>query len=327
MLSFIATLAAVLVFAQAAPAERQAAAWATKDLRAGIIGTDTSHVPAFTKAFRDHPEWRIKVVAAFKGGSPDFPISANRLEGFAKTIQTEYGVEIVDSIDALLAKVDVVLLESVDGRPHLAQVTPVLKARKAVFVDKPLAASLEDARKIAALARETGTPLFTSSSVRFHPDIPRMRTVDSIGKVQRVQANYQLNVVPFHPDLYYYGVHGVEALYAVMGTGCTTLSRKVAPDSDVTTCTWKDGRVGVYNALLKADPKLPVLELTGSSGTASTGPAANYDGLIVAIAEFFHTGRSPVPIAETLEVLEFMTAAQMSKDKGGAAVKLADLRR
>jgi hypothetical protein len=113
----------------------------------------------------------------------------------------------------------------------------------------------------------------------------------------------------------------------VMGTGCTTLSRKVAPDSDVTTCTWKDGRVGVYNALLKADPKQPVLELTGSSGTASTGPAANYDGLIVAIAEFFHTGRSPVPIAETLEVLEFMTAAQMSKDKGGAAVKLADLRR
>jgi hypothetical protein len=104
MLSFIATLAAVLVFAQAAPAERQAAAWATKDLRAGIIGTDTSHVPAFTKAFRDHPEWRIKVVAAFKGGSPDFPISANRLEGFAKTIQTEYGVELVDSIDALLAR-------------------------------------------------------------------------------------------------------------------------------------------------------------------------------------------------------------------------------
>ena len=155
MLCFIATLAAVFVFAQAAPAERPAPAWATKTLRAGIIGTDTSHVPAFTKAFRDHPEWRIKVVAAFKGGSPDFPISANRLEGFAKTIQTEYGVELVDSIDALLAKVDVVLLESVDGRPHLAQVTPVLKARKAVFVDKPLAASLEDARKIAALARET----------------------------------------------------------------------------------------------------------------------------------------------------------------------------
>ena len=324
---FTATLAASLVFIQAAPAERPAPAWATKDLRAGIIGTDTSHVPAFTKAFRDHPEWRIKVVAAFKGGSPDFPVSANRVDGFAKTIQNDYGVEFVDSVEALIAKVDVVLLESVDGRPHLAQVTPVLKAKKAVFVDKPLAASLEDARRIAALAQETGTPLFTSSSVRFHPDIPRMRKVDSIGKVERVRANYQLNVVPFHPDLYYYGIHGVEALYAVMGTGCTTLSRKVTPDSDVTTCTWKDGRVGVYNALLKSGEKQPVLELTGSSGTASTGTPANYDGLVAAIAEFFHTGRSPVPIAETLEVFEFMTAAQISKDKGGAPVQLADLRR
>ena len=93
-----------------------------------------------------------------------------------------------------------------------------------------------------------------------------MRNINSIGKVERVQANYQLNIVPFHPDLYYYGIHGVEALYAVMGTGCTTLTRKVAPDSDVTTCTWKDGRVGVYNALLKPDPKQPVLELTGSTG-------------------------------------------------------------
>ncbi len=196
-----------------------------------------------------------------------------------------------------------------------------------MFVDKPLAASLEDARRIAALAKETGTPLFSSSSVRFHPDIPKMRDIKSIGVVSRVQANYQLNMVPFHPDLYYYGIHGVEALYAVMGTGCTAVTRAVTPDSDVTTCHWKDGRVGVYNALLKQGQKQPVLELTGTKGTATTGGPANYDGLIAAIAEFFHTGRSPVPIAETLEVFEFMTAAQISKDKGGAAVKLADLRR
>src|SRR3954471_17495838 len=182
MRTFIATLAA-LALARAAGQERAAPAWATRDLRAGIIGTDTSHVPAFTRAFRDHPEWRIKVVAAFKGGSPDFPLSANRIEGFAKTIHDDYGVELVDSIDALLATVDVVLLESVDGRPHLAQVTPVLKARKAVYVEKPLAASVEDGRQIAALVKETGTPLFSSSSVRFHSDIPAMKTIKWIGKV------------------------------------------------------------------------------------------------------------------------------------------------
>jgi len=299
--------------------------WATKSLRAGIIGTDTSHVPAFTATFESHPEWKIKVVAAFKGGSPDVPISANRVEGFARTIQEKNGVEIVDSIEALLGKVDVVLLESVDGRPHLAQITPVLKAHKRVFVDKPLAASLEDVRRILQLSKQTGTPVFTASSARFHSDIARLRNNPGVGKVTKVQASYALNPLPFHPDLFYYGIHGVEALYAVMGTGCVNVARKVEGDTDITTGTWKDGRVGVYYAL-KPKEKQPVIRVWGDKGTTESSGPEGYDELVIAIAEFFQTGRSFVPPAQTLEEFEFMTAAQLSKERGGAEVKLAELR-
>jgi predicted dehydrogenase len=300
--------------------------WATRDLRAGIIGTDTSHVPQFTKTFASRPEWRIKVVAAYKGGSPDLPISANRLEGFARTISEEHGVEFVDSIEALLAKVDVVLLESVDGRPHLAQVAPVLKAGKRVFIDKPLAASLSDARQIVELSKQTGTPFFTASSVRFHPDLARLRANAGVGNVARVDATYVLNKIDFHPDLFYYGIHGVEALYAVMGTGCERLTRRVTAEGDVSTCRWRDGRVGVYHGLPKADPARPLLVVTGDAGTASTTGTAGYDGLVRVIAEFLHTGRTPVDPAESLEVIEFMTAADRSKERQGAEVALAELR-
>jgi hypothetical protein len=301
-------------------------AWAGKELRAGIIGTDTSHVPQFVKIFHAHPEWKIKVVAAFKGGSPDLPLSANRLEGFAKTIQ-DGGVEIVDSIDALIAKVDVVLLTSVDGRPHLAQVTPVFKAGKRVFIDKPLAASLDDARRIAALSKETRTPFFSASSVRFHKELPSLRATTTLGKVKKVEATYLLQPLEFHPDLFYYGIHGVEALYAVMGTGCTTLTRRVEGDLDVTTCTWKDGRVGAYRGLPKNDATQPLVRLTGENGTVETKGAADNEGIVRAIAEFFHTGRTPVDVAQTIEVFEFMTAAQLSKQRGGAEVKLSELRK
>lgn len=312
-----------LASAPQTPAE--APAWATRELRAGIIGTDTSHVPQFVKTFHSHPEWKIRIVAAFKGGSPDLPLSANRLEGFAKTIQAA-GVEIVESIDSLLQNVDVVLLTSVDGRPHLAQVTPVLKAGKRVFIDKPLAASLDDARGIAALSRQTRTPFFSASSVRFHRQIPELRKNASPGRIKRVDATYVLNTIEFHPDLFYYGIHGVEALYAVMGTGCVSLSRKMEGDVDVTSCTWKDGRVGVYRGLPKADPKQPLIRMIGEKGAAETTGAADSETLAKAIAEFFHTGRSPVDAAETIEVFEFMTAAQLSKERGGADVKLAELR-
>jgi predicted dehydrogenase len=300
--------------------------WATRDLRAGIIGTDTSHVPAFTAFFQSHPEFRIKVVAAYKDGSPDIPLSANRVDGFARTIHDDNGVEIVESIEALLARVDVVLIESVDARAHLAQVTPALKAGKRTFVDKPLAANVADGRQIQQLSADTGTPVFSSSSYRFHPDIARLRDRPDVGRVITVQASSPLNLLPHHPDLYYYGVHGVEALYAVMGTGCISVSRVVTPEADVTTGTWRDGRTGVYYGVSGESKKLPMLRVVGDNGAAEASSSEGYEGLEVAMAEFFHTGRSPVDPAETLEILEFMSAAQLSKDRGGATVLLTDAR-
>ena len=327
IVGFAVTCGAALTgYGSTASQAGESPAWAARELRAGIIGTDTSHVPAFTKVLHSHPEWKVRVVAAYKGGSPDLAISANRVEGFAKTIQNEHGVEIVESIEALLPKVDVVLLTSVDGRPHLAQATPVFKAGKRVFIDKPLAASLDDVHRIVQLSKATGTPFFSASSVRFHPEIARLRENAGVGKITSVRATYLLTPIEFHPDLFYYGIHGVEALYAVMGRGCATLSRRMEGEADVTTCRWKDGRTGIYHGIAKADPKLPLLSVTGAASTATVFGAGGNEGLIRAVAEFFHTGRPPVDLAETIEVFEFMTAAQRSKERNGAQVALEELR-
>ncbi len=301
-------------------------AWATKNLRAGIIGTDTSHVPAFTGVLHKHPEWRVKVVAAFKGGSADLPASANRVEKFAKDIHEKYGVEIVESIEALLAKVDVVLLESVDGRPHLAQARPVLKAGKRLFIDKPFTAGLADAREIVRLSKETGTPMFSCSCSRFQPEIWKLRTDPGVGKVTKVQGSSPFNVEPHHPDLFWYGVHGCEALYTVMGPGCVSVRRKAEGNFDITTGKWKDGRIGVYRGVKKGDYK-PVIKIWGTDGTCETKGGFGYDGLLKVMAEFFHTGVPPIDPQETLEIFEFMTAAQLSKERGGAEVKLEELRK
>ena len=131
-------------------------------VRVGIIGLDTSHVVAFTSAMNDAAASgalaSVRVVAAYPGGSPDIPSSRDRLAGFTADLKTR-GVIIVDSIPALLDQVDAVLLESVDGRPHLDQVRPVFEAGKRVFIDKPLAGSLEDAVQIYLLGREHNVPV------------------------------------------------------------------------------------------------------------------------------------------------------------------------
>ena len=127
------------------------------DLRVGVIGTDTSHVPAFAKLLNSDPGAAdhvagARVVAAYKGGSKDIADSIGRVDQFAEDARTKYGVEVVPDIPTLLSKVDVVLLSSLDGRVHLEQARPVIAAHKPLFIDKPLAATLEDAREIARLA-------------------------------------------------------------------------------------------------------------------------------------------------------------------------------
>jgi hypothetical protein len=299
-----------------------------RPLRAGLIGLDTSHVIAFTKAFHSpdpKPELSgVRVVAAFPGGSPDLPASRDRVEGYTKQLRDEFGVEIVDSIEALLPKVDVVLLESVDGRPHLAQVEPVLRAKKPVFIDKPLAGSLADAIRIYEMAEKEGVPVFSSSSLRFSPSIARMRNSDQAGDVLGCESWGPAPTEEHHPDLFWYGIHGVESLYTVMGPGCERVARTKTDGADLVVGTWKDGRIGTFRGIRQGRADYGVL-VFGSKGVVPSTGYGGYEPLLAEIRTFFRTGRPPVSAAETIELFAFMEAADESHRRGGAPVSIAEV--
>jgi predicted dehydrogenase len=318
-------LSAVVVLIASAGATR---ADEPKPLKVGIIGLDTSHVTAFTSVLNNpkvRPELAgARVVAAYPGGSEDVEASRTRVKGFTDTLRDKYGVEIVDSIDALLAKVDVVLLESVDGRPHLEQVKPVLKAGKPVFIDKPVAGSLADAIRIYDLAKQHKVPVFSSSSLRFAGEIPAIKKSDKVGNLLGCVTYAPCSLEPHHPDLFWYGVHGVETLYALMGTGCESVSRVQTKDTDVVTGVWKDGRVATFRGIRSGKQDYGMV-VFGSKGIESQKINAGYEPLLVEIVKFFRGGPPPVSAGETIELFAFMEAADESKRQGGAPVKLADV--
>ena len=128
----------------------------------------------------------MEVVAGFPGGSPDVPSSFNRVEGFTQKLRDK-GIKIYDSIPEMLKNVDVVLLEEVDGRPHLELARPVIAAGKPLFIDKPLAGSLADAVAIAELARKHNVPCFSCSSVRYSPSITSLRDNEEVGEIEVFQ--------------------------------------------------------------------------------------------------------------------------------------------
>ena len=299
-------------------------------LRAGIIGCDTSHAPAFTKIINttdaDLQHTGVLVVAAFPDGSDDIPSSRDRVSKFTDEFRV-MGVDIVDSIDALLKRVDVVLLESVDGRKHLSQVRPVLAAGKPVFIDKPLAGSLADALEIIELAEEYNTPFFTSSALRFTPAIHAARAEDSsLGSVIGCAAYSPCHLEPHHPDIFWYGIHGVETLFTIMGKGCEKVTRFHANDVELLVGVWGDGRIGTYRGQRSGKQDYGSMVFGDKSNRAISG-FGGYKPLVEEIVRFFETRHPPVSADETLEILAFMEAADESKRQGGAPVSLESVLR
>ncbi|MDX2029068.1 MAG: Gfo/Idh/MocA family oxidoreductase [Blastocatellia bacterium] len=322
----VVLIAMLFLLVGAGPATRGSGAQAP-EIRIGIIGTDTSHVPAFTKLLNDpNDPNRIpgaRVVAAFKGGSPDVESSHTRVEKFAAEIHDKYGVEIVGSIEELCRKVDAVLLESVDGRPHLSQVRPVLAAGKRVFIDKPFASSYADAREIVRLAREARVPFFSSSSLRYANDLQAIKRNESLGALMGAFTYGPAPTEPHHPDLFWYGIHAVEMLYTLMGPGCESVTRVNTPGADVVVGRWKDGRTATIRGTRAGKQDYGVIAF-GEKTTLTTTPPmkVDYRNLLVEIIKFFQTGTPPIAPEETLEMMAFMEAADLSKARGGAPVPL-----
>jgi predicted dehydrogenase len=291
--------------------------------RVGIIGLDTSHSVAFTKLLNAPDAGAdlggYRVVAAYPKGSPDIESSVSRVPGYIEEVK-KLGVQLVPSIADLLKKVDVVLLETNDGRPHFEQAMPVLKAGKRLFIDKPVAASLAQVVAIYEAAQQYKVPVFSSSSLRYMVSAQEVVS-GKVGKVLGADAYSPAHLEKTHPDLFWYGIHGVETLYTVMGPGCKSVVRVHTENTDLVVGTWEDGRVGTFRGTRSGKSEYGGTAF-GENGTALLGPYDGYRPLLVQIVQFFQTGIPPVSPTETMEIYAFMEAADESKRQGGVPVTL-----
>lgn len=317
----------MMVLAMLIPIGGFAQAQSKAPIKVGIIGLDTSHVIAFTRALNDPSDKNyipgFRVVAAYKGGSHDDKDSWSRVDKFTAEVRDKWHVKIVKGIPTLCSMVDVVLLESVGGRQHLEQVKPVFAAHKPVFIDKPLAGSYKDGKEIYELGKAAHDPWFTASSLRFWSETERLAHPEGIGQVLTYDVLGPTSREPHVPSLFNYGVHAVEMLYQLMGPGCETVSMQTSGNEDVVVGKWKDGRLGVMRGFSSGLYDFSIT-VYGTKGVLhSSGDLEGYGGLLEQITRFFKTGVVPVDPRESLEALAFMQAADLSSARGGAAVPLS----
>ncbi len=298
-------------------------------VRLGMVGLDTSHVPEFTRLINGPsqvaPGGRVRIVAALPAGNPEFPLSRDRVEGYTEAVRN-LGVRLVSSLEELLEQVDGVMVQSVDGGQHLAQAAPVFAAGKPIFIDKPLAGSLRDVLEIAALGDRYRVPWFTASSLRYTGGFPELRVDRRLDRILGCDVYGPCRTVPGHPDLFWYGVHGVDLLYSLLGCGCQTVSAVRTEHTEHVTGLWSAGRVGTFRGLRGAPVETGWgVTVSGCSAVVQTARTYDYEPLVREIVQFFLSGIAPVSPAEMVEVFAFMEAAEESCRRGGSSVALTEV--
>lgn len=298
---------------------------AQAQMKIGIIGLDTSHSIAFTNFLNGQEkkdEYKdFKIVAAYPYGSKTIQSSYDRIPVYVQQVE-EFGVEIVSSIDELLQKVDFVMLETNDGNLHLEQAYQVFKSGKPLFIDKPLGATLAQSIAIFQLAKEYDVPVFSSSSLRYMPRTQKIRNGE-FGKVIGADCYSPASREKTHPDFGWYGIHGVETLFTIMGKGCVSVNRMSAEGTDVVVGLWGDGRIGTFRGIREGKSSYGGMVFT-DKGIEPVGPYEGYEYLLREILIFFRTGTSPVSEDETLEIFTFMQASNESKRKNGQIILMED---
>lgn len=288
-------------------------------LKVGIIGLDTSHAIAFTKLLKDYDD--VEVTHAYPKGSEKIESSASRIPGYT-TEMKQLGVEIVADLEDLVQACDAFMLETNDGTLRLEQAKILFEGGKPVFIDKPVAAQYDEVVQIYNLAKEKNIPIFSSSGLRYTEKM--MEITSENPQVLSAHTFSPAFTEPSHSDLFWYGIHGVEMLYTLMGTGCSSVKTIHSDDFTTVIGIWEDGRQGVFRGTRAGAHSYGGTVFTEEK-TYETGSFDNYQGLVGKVVDFFITNTPDVSHEETLEIYAFMEAAKLSRIKGGEEIFLNEL--
>jgi predicted dehydrogenase len=320
-----ATVAAAglgLMYPNSMMAAGSAATAAPAGKRIGMLGLDTGHCMDFTRLFNAPDAGdryrNYRVTAACPEGTKLIREWKDRIPQITEKMKRE-GVEIVDSTEELLDRVDAVLMTCIDGNRHLELAMPVLKSGKPLFIDKPFTASYSDACAIVEAARKYGTPMFSSSSLRYLAGVDSVS--ETVGKITGADTYGPASVEPHHPDLFWYGIHGIEILFAIMGAGCKSVRRTYSPNTDIVVGVWNDGRTGTFRGTRNGKYGFGAT-VFGEKDIVHLNRDEGYSPLLVKIAEFYDTKTVPFPVEQTLEIIAFMEAADESKKQDGKEIQL-----
>jgi len=290
------------------------------NIKIGLVGLDTSHVTAFAEIFKTQQVPGAQIVCGFPGGSPDFDLSINRVAGYTQQLKEKFGVTMLASPAAVAEQADVVFITAVDGRVHRRLFAEIVSFKKPTFIDKPFTTTLADAQAIIDLAAQHGVPIMSSSALRYVDNFQAALTGDADqGRIVAIDTYGPMDIHPSQPGLFWYGIHCIEMIVAALGVGCRRVQALTSAEADLVSFQWSDGRSATYRGSRQAHNKFgAVLHRQKVARQIDVGAAQRPMTvcLLEAILRTLPAGKTDVPVAETLEIVRVICAANQSRATG-----------
>lgn len=222
----------------------------------------------------------------------------------------EMGIPKADSMEQVIEECDCLIVLSPDNPERHEDLSKLpLASGKPVYVDKPFADSLAAGKRMVERAKASGTPLMSSSALRFDSTV-----TNALAQIGDQPVRF---VTTRGPGVFQiYGIHQIEPLVTLMGTGAKRVMQCGNAETKLMLIDYPDGRRGVINMLPNAPFEFDANY--GDGGIVVANQMADFfPRFIDAMLAFFETGASPIPIEQTLEIAALIEA-------GTAALKTPD---
>jgi len=282
-----------------------------------VVGLDTSHATAFTRLIQS-PDPAVRVVEGMRVvKAARFPsaFQSEENQDLRQKEMADLGVEMAPSVAAAIEGVDAILLEINDPALHLTYFEQVVGAGRPIFIDKPLAATVAEGRRICELAAAHNVPVWSSSSLRFLPSLAQAR--QDLGDKPTVAHSFgALGKAAAGSDLVWYGVHAVEILTTALGTGAQTVRAIDDSRGVIMVVEYGDGRRGIVECIRDFWRYGGRLQTQANVTFFDNAGASPYPLLFKALRDFVVDGLVPVPLTESLEVLAILEAGEKSLASG-----------
>lgn len=215
----------------------------------------------------------------------------------------------------------VILIDDGSGRQWQFAQLP-LERGIPVFCDKPLAMTAAEAQQVARWAQVSGSKLMSASSLRFVPDIARLRNeIESLGSIK-------LAIATGPGTLIYYGIHALSMVYAALDSRVRSVWNVGSPGRHCLKLSYHDSDLETLLLVTEAN-QFPVgfqLQLFGERGSRTVTPDLTdlYVHLLSAFLQYLRTGNAPYPLAQEVELIATLEAGERSLQQN-RPIELAEL--